>query len=181
MPCNEFVFTGALEDAGVAVAVSLSEGLHHSVNLLGFTRQTETPQELSAENRSRSSQWEQIWQSRQRYTASNALQVLHNCFPSLTWGGSEWDFPLWGRFVYYRVPGHYLRDSVFGLKPNRRFTWGPGRGWDQWTHGGQRKPEELWCWSRPWRTATERSRLKMADTEGEKVRRYFKSKHLSPR
>lgn len=42
-------FTGALEDAGVAVAVSLSKGLHHSVNLLGFTGQTETPQELSAE------------------------------------------------------------------------------------------------------------------------------------
>lgn len=49
MKCNsEFVSTGALEDAGVAVAVSLSEGLHHSVNLLGFTRQTETPKELSA-------------------------------------------------------------------------------------------------------------------------------------
>ncbi len=63
MQCNcEFVFTSALEDAGVAVAVSLSKGLHHSVNLLGFTRQTETPQELSAENRSRfrSSQREQI-------------------------------------------------------------------------------------------------------------------------
>lgn len=45
--------TGALEDARVAVAVSLSKGLHHSINLLGFTRQTETPQELSAVDRSR--------------------------------------------------------------------------------------------------------------------------------
>lgn len=46
-------FTSALEDTGVAVAVSLSKGFHHSVDLLSFTRQTETPQELSAENRSR--------------------------------------------------------------------------------------------------------------------------------
>ena len=45
---NVFVFTSALEDAGVAVAVSLSKGLHHSINLLGLPRQTETPQELSA-------------------------------------------------------------------------------------------------------------------------------------
>lgn len=43
--------TGALEDAGVTVAVSLGKSLHHSINLLGFSRQTETPQELSAENR----------------------------------------------------------------------------------------------------------------------------------
>lgn len=49
----ELVFTGALEDAGVAVAVSLSKRLHHSVDLLGFAGQTETPQELSVENRSR--------------------------------------------------------------------------------------------------------------------------------
>lgn len=39
--------TSALEDAGVAVAVSLSKSLHHSINLLCFTRQTKTPQELS--------------------------------------------------------------------------------------------------------------------------------------
>lgn len=39
--------TSALEDAGIAVAVSLSEGLHHSIDLLCFTRQTKTPQELS--------------------------------------------------------------------------------------------------------------------------------------
>lgn len=45
--------TGALEDARVTVAVSLSKSLHHSINLLGFTRQTKTPQELSAENRSK--------------------------------------------------------------------------------------------------------------------------------
>ena len=39
--------TCALEDTGVAVAVSLSKSLHHPVDLLCFTRQTKTPQELS--------------------------------------------------------------------------------------------------------------------------------------
>lgn len=47
------LLTCALEDPGVAVAVSLSKSLHHSVNLLRFAWQTETPQELSAENRTR--------------------------------------------------------------------------------------------------------------------------------
>lgn len=46
-----FVLTCTLEDAGVAMTVSLSEGLHHSVNLLRLTRQTETPEKLSAKGR----------------------------------------------------------------------------------------------------------------------------------
>lgn len=39
--------TGRLEDMSIAVTVTCGEGLHHAVDLLGFTRQTETPQELS--------------------------------------------------------------------------------------------------------------------------------------
>ena len=46
--CAAHVYTSALEDAGVAVAVSLSKGLHHAVYLLRLPRQTEAPQELSA-------------------------------------------------------------------------------------------------------------------------------------
>jgi len=38
--------TCGLEDVGVAVTVACGEGLHHAVDLLSFTRQTETPQEL---------------------------------------------------------------------------------------------------------------------------------------
>ncbi len=34
------------ENVWVELTVTLSEGLHHSVNLLGFSRQPETPQEL---------------------------------------------------------------------------------------------------------------------------------------
>ncbi len=41
--------TCGLEDVGVAVTVACGEGLHHAVDLLSFTRQTETPQELPAE------------------------------------------------------------------------------------------------------------------------------------
>ena len=37
-----------LEDSRVALAVARSERLHHTVNLLGFTRQAETPEELPA-------------------------------------------------------------------------------------------------------------------------------------
>lgn len=44
--CTVCVFTSALEDARVAVAVSLCKGLHHSINLLGFSRQTEAPKKL---------------------------------------------------------------------------------------------------------------------------------------
>lgn len=40
------VLTSALEDARIAVAVSLCKSLHHSVNLLGFSRQTEAPKKL---------------------------------------------------------------------------------------------------------------------------------------
>lgn len=38
--------TCRLEDPRVALAVPRGERLHHTVNLLGFTWQTETPQEL---------------------------------------------------------------------------------------------------------------------------------------
>lgn len=38
--------TYGLKDAGVAGAVSLSEGLHHAIDLLSLARQTETPQKL---------------------------------------------------------------------------------------------------------------------------------------
>lgn len=44
-----FWITRALEDTRVAVTVSLRKSFHHSVNLLGLARQTETPQELSVE------------------------------------------------------------------------------------------------------------------------------------
>lgn len=37
-----------LKDAQITVAVASGEGLHHAVNLLGLTRETETPQELPA-------------------------------------------------------------------------------------------------------------------------------------
>lgn len=62
-----FFITCALEDTRVAVAVSLSKGLHHSVNLLRFAWQPETPQELSVENRTRfrSSLKDQVLQSKQ--------------------------------------------------------------------------------------------------------------------
>lgn len=39
------------------------------------------------------------------------------------------------------------------------FTSGPGRGSDQWTRGGQQKPEVLWCWSHPCGTVTQRAGL----------------------
>lgn len=39
--------TCGLEDARVALAVSLGESLHHAVDLLGLARQPEAPQELS--------------------------------------------------------------------------------------------------------------------------------------
>lgn len=40
--------TCGLKDSGVALAVPRGERLHHAVDLLGFTRQTEAPQELPA-------------------------------------------------------------------------------------------------------------------------------------
>lgn len=39
-------FTCGLENTRVTMAVALSEGFHHAVDLLGFSWQTETPQEL---------------------------------------------------------------------------------------------------------------------------------------
>lgn len=41
-----YVCTWIGENVWVELTVTLSEGLHHSVNLLGFSRQPETPQEL---------------------------------------------------------------------------------------------------------------------------------------
>lgn len=38
--------TRGLEDAAVALAVSLGKRLHHPVDLLGLSRQPEAPQEL---------------------------------------------------------------------------------------------------------------------------------------
>lgn len=35
------------EDVGIQLAVALREALHHAIDLLGFARQTEGPQELS--------------------------------------------------------------------------------------------------------------------------------------
>lgn len=42
--------TCGLKDAGVAGAVSLSEGLHHAIDLLSLTRETETPQKLPVDS-----------------------------------------------------------------------------------------------------------------------------------
>lgn len=44
--CSEL--TSRLEDIRITVAVARGEGLHHTVDLLGFTGQPETPQELPA-------------------------------------------------------------------------------------------------------------------------------------
>lgn len=41
--------TCGLKDAGVAGAVSLSEGLHHAIDLLSLAWETETPQKLPAD------------------------------------------------------------------------------------------------------------------------------------
>ena len=43
--------TGGLEDPGVTVAVASCERLHHPVNLLSFSRETEAPQKLPARRR----------------------------------------------------------------------------------------------------------------------------------
>lgn len=45
------VRTGGLEDPGVTVAVASCERLHHPVNLLSFSRETEAPQKLPARRR----------------------------------------------------------------------------------------------------------------------------------
>lgn len=43
---HEELLTCGPEDSGITEAVASSEGLHHPVNLLGFARQPEAPQEL---------------------------------------------------------------------------------------------------------------------------------------
>lgn len=43
--------TCGLEDAGVALGVTGCKGLHHPVNLLSFSRETEAPQKLSARHK----------------------------------------------------------------------------------------------------------------------------------
>lgn len=56
--------TCGLEDVGVAVAVASGKGLHHAVNLLGFSREPKAPQKLAEGGRGvHQARWSQTFVS----------------------------------------------------------------------------------------------------------------------
>lgn len=105
-----YTFTSALEDARVAVTVSLSESLHHSVNLLSFTRQTETPQELSAGGRSGLRTSKNEYSNQGRAEESRLIHCV--MLPLSKMITMKVDFPQQGLFVFKIQTGHLEKNTT---------------------------------------------------------------------